>query len=122
MGVRRILDSAGVLAAISTGDCAICGRRLRSFDAVECRDFPDVGVVEAEVHTACTADGVRRWLRESNVERPLDTPLDASRVLRWSWGGEAERRGGHDSASFYDGGDGTGERYYPGEGPTDGHG
>ena len=117
------LDPAGVLDAIAAGNCALCGRSFRSSDAVERRDFPDLQETEVEVHTACTADGVKRWLRESNTpdgETPQDTPLDASRTLRWSWGGEPEERGGHDSAAFYDRGDGSGERYYRGDGPADG--
>lgn len=41
----------------------------------------------AAVHVACTASGVRRWLREG---KPHSSPLEAARTEGWAFTAEAD--------------------------------
>lgn len=90
--------------------CSLCERQIRVNDAQEKRETIDGQTVT--IHTACSRDGILRWLREGRPGHPTD-PLKAARELEWSWGGDPVDRGGFDSAAHYAKMDGEDpSRYY----------
>lgn len=71
-------------------DCFVCGGRLRLSDPCADRLVREDGDAKvARGHRACLAEGVARWNR---LNRPYDSPLEASRRDGWSWHDDPPQR------------------------------